>query len=268
MDGLHHLRVLIANQRSDRLELLAQVVSGLGHEVIAREIHVSEVAAVTARERPDVAFVGLGESADHALDLISKIVAESFCPVIALLDTYGGEWVNEAASRGVPLRELVSDSAPALPMNDRALMNGNGAAGVLICDDNEMIRRLLRRIVDASLGLRVVGEAGDGDEALAEATRLQPDVIMLDLAMPKRSGLEALPELRLIAPDAQIIVFSGFASGIVAEEVIALGAAGYLEKGTRPDLIVATIEQALSRNVGRVPGAAPFGSAEIQTQDG
>ena len=101
MDGIHHLRVLIANQRSDRLELLAKVVSGLGHEVIAREIHVSEVAAVTARERPDVAFVGLGESADHALDLISKIVAESFCPVIALLDTYDGEWVNEAASRGV-----------------------------------------------------------------------------------------------------------------------------------------------------------------------
>jgi len=101
MDGIHHLRVLIANQRSDRLEMLAQVVTGLGHEVIAREIHVSEVAAVTARERPDVAFVGLGASAEHALDLISKIVAESFCPVIALLDTYDGEWVNEAASRGV-----------------------------------------------------------------------------------------------------------------------------------------------------------------------
>jgi response regulator NasT len=101
MDGIHHLRVLIANQRSDRLEMLAEVVSGLGHEVIAREIHVSEVAAVTARERPDVAFVGLGASAEHALDLISKIVSEAFCPVIALLDTYDGDWVNEAASRGV-----------------------------------------------------------------------------------------------------------------------------------------------------------------------
>ena len=101
MDGIHHLRVLIANQRADRLEMLAKVVSELGHEVIAREIHVSEVAAVTARERPDVAFVGLGESAEHALDLISKIVAEAFCPVIALLDTYDGDWVNEAATRGV-----------------------------------------------------------------------------------------------------------------------------------------------------------------------
>ena len=101
MDGIHHLRVLIANQRSDRLELLAGVVTGLGHEVIAREIHVSDVAAVTARERPDVALVGLGENAEHALQQISEIVSEAFCPVIALLDAYDGEWVNEAASRGV-----------------------------------------------------------------------------------------------------------------------------------------------------------------------
>lgn len=101
MDGIHHLRVLIANQRSDRLELLAQVVTGLGHEVIAREIHVSDVAAVTARERPDVALVGLGASAEHALHLISEIVSEAFCPVIALLESYDGDWVNEAAARGV-----------------------------------------------------------------------------------------------------------------------------------------------------------------------
>ena len=101
MDGIHHLRVLIANQQTSRLEMLAKVVSELGHEVIAREIHVSEVAAVTARERPDVAFVGLGESADHALDLITEIVGGAFCPVIALLDAYDGDWVNEAASRGV-----------------------------------------------------------------------------------------------------------------------------------------------------------------------
>lgn len=101
MDGIHHLRVLIANQRSERLEILAKVVTGLGHEVIAREIHVSDVAAVTARERPDVALVGLGESAEHALLQISEIVAQAFCPVIALLDAYDGQWVNEAASRGV-----------------------------------------------------------------------------------------------------------------------------------------------------------------------
>jgi AmiR/NasT family two-component response regulator len=97
----HHLRVLIANERRDRLELLAQVVLGLGHEVIAREIYVKEVGAVTARERPDVALVGLGLSSEHALELITEIVREAFCPVIALLSAKDPAYVHEAAKRGV-----------------------------------------------------------------------------------------------------------------------------------------------------------------------
>jgi AmiR/NasT family two-component response regulator len=98
---IQRLRVLIANERRDRLELLAQVVSGLGHDVIAREIDVKEVGAVTARERPDVALVGLGLSSQHALELIERIVHESSCPVIALLSTEDPAYVREAAKRGV-----------------------------------------------------------------------------------------------------------------------------------------------------------------------
>jgi response regulator NasT len=100
-DEPRHLRVLIANERRDRLELLAQVVAGLGHEVIAREVEVEEVGAVTARERPDVALVGLGLSSEHALDLIERIVKESTCPVIALLTAAQPAYVREAAKRGV-----------------------------------------------------------------------------------------------------------------------------------------------------------------------
>jgi response regulator NasT len=95
------LRVLIANERRDRLGLLAEVVAGLGHQVIAREIDVREVGAVTAREHPDVALVGLGLSSDHALELISEIVREASCPVIALLTTKDPAYVREAAKRGV-----------------------------------------------------------------------------------------------------------------------------------------------------------------------
>jgi DNA-binding NarL/FixJ family response regulator len=131
-------------------------------------------------------------------------------------------------------------------MSNGASANGSAPAGVLICDDNEAMRTLLNLIVGSSLRMRVVGEAADGNEVIVEATRLQPDVILLDLAMPNRNGLEALPELRRVAPDARIIVFSGFASATVAEEVIALGAVSYLEKGAHPDRIVATIEQALA----------------------
>jgi AmiR/NasT family two-component response regulator len=96
-----HLRVLIANERKDRLALVAPIVVGLGHEVIAREIDVDDVGAVTARERPDVALVGLGESSQHALDLIDKIVREAACPVIVLLHGRDPEFVREASRRGV-----------------------------------------------------------------------------------------------------------------------------------------------------------------------
>jgi len=96
-----HLRVLIANERRDRLALVAPIVAALGHEVIAREIEVSEVGAVTARERPDVALVGLGESSDHALVLIEQIVREASCPVIALIHSPDADFVKEASKRGI-----------------------------------------------------------------------------------------------------------------------------------------------------------------------
>jgi response regulator NasT len=98
---IQHLRVLIANERRERLALLAEVVAGLGHEVIASEIDVTAVAAVTLREHPDVALVGLGLSSSHALELIERIVHESSCPVIALLSAEDPAYVREAAKRGV-----------------------------------------------------------------------------------------------------------------------------------------------------------------------
>jgi AmiR/NasT family two-component response regulator len=96
-----HLRVLIANERRDRLALVAPIVASLGHEVIAREVEVNEVGAVTARERPDVALVGLGESSNHALMLIEKIVQEAACPVIVLLHATDPKFVKEASKRGI-----------------------------------------------------------------------------------------------------------------------------------------------------------------------
>jgi AmiR/NasT family two-component response regulator len=96
-----HLRVLIANEREDRLALLVPIVASLGHEVIARGIEVKDVGPLTARERPDVALVGLGASSEHALDLIDKIVREAACPVIALLHAPDPAFVREASKRGV-----------------------------------------------------------------------------------------------------------------------------------------------------------------------
>ena len=95
------LRVLIANERAEALALIAPLVVELGHEVIAREIEVADIGAVTVRERPDVALVGLGESSAHALGLIEQIVREAACPVIVLLHAPDPAFLREASKRGV-----------------------------------------------------------------------------------------------------------------------------------------------------------------------
>ena len=97
----HPLRVLIANERKERLQTTTGLVAAMGHEVIARSLEVSQVAAATAETMPDVALVGLGESSQHALELISRIVQEAACPVIAILETSDSDFVDEAAKRGV-----------------------------------------------------------------------------------------------------------------------------------------------------------------------
>jgi DNA-binding NarL/FixJ family response regulator len=127
-------------------------------------------------------------------------------------------------------------------MSNGAGPSAGGPVGVLICDDTEAMRVLLRLAIGLRPSLRVVGEAGDGNEAIVEAKRLQPDVIMLDLAMPRLTGLQALSELRRVAPAARIIVFSGFSETSVIEEVLELGADAFLAKGSDVDEINDAIE--------------------------
>jgi response regulator NasT len=108
------LRVLIANERDVRLDTVAGIVDRLGHDVIARNISVDQVAAQTRAELPDVALVGLGLDAEHALDMISKIVHEAACPVIALLDAADPAYVSEAAKRGVFAYVIIDDDPQEL----------------------------------------------------------------------------------------------------------------------------------------------------------
>lgn len=95
------LRVLIANERQDRLEAATAVVEKLGHVVVARELEIADVAGTTALTKPDVALVAVGESTDRALSLISTIVHNAACPVIALLEVEDAGFIREAARRGV-----------------------------------------------------------------------------------------------------------------------------------------------------------------------
>ena len=126
------------------------------------------------------------------------------------------------------------------------------ATTVLICDDLAMMRGMLRALVDLMPGMSVVGEAADGEAAISEASRLQPDLILLDLAMPVLSGLDALPRLRQVAASAKIVVLAGFSTETVADEVLALGADRYVEKGTDLDTIVAVLENVVADTTSSV----------------
>ena len=97
----HHLKVLVADERQKYIEPVTQAVEALGHEVIAHEIEIAKVGRATEEHRPDIAIVALHEDTRHALNLISEIVAEATCPVVALADGASREFVAEAAERGV-----------------------------------------------------------------------------------------------------------------------------------------------------------------------
>ena len=101
LESVSRLRVLVCDGPGVRLDDVTRTVAMLGHDVIARESSLSDVAHVTATERPDVAFVIVHEGTGGALKLIGTIVHEAACPVIAVLDVQDRQFINEAAKRGI-----------------------------------------------------------------------------------------------------------------------------------------------------------------------
>jgi len=120
---------------------------------------------------------------------------------------------------------------------------------LLIVDDHPVVRQGLRTFLDTRPGFEVVGEAGDGETAVAEAARLRPDVILLDLVMPGVDGLEALGRIRAADPAARVLVLTSFASADQVLPALRRGAAGYLLKDAAPAEVEAAI-RAVHRGEG------------------
>jgi NarL family two-component system response regulator LiaR len=115
---------------------------------------------------------------------------------------------------------------------------------VLIVDDHAVVREGLRTFLELQDGLEVVGEAGDGDEALPLAEDLGPDVILMDLVMPKLDGVGAMRELRQRVPGARVIVLTSFLDDDRLMPAIRAGAAGYLLKNVQPQELARAIRLA------------------------
>jgi NarL family two-component system response regulator LiaR len=105
---------------------------------------------------------------------------------------------------------------------------------VLLVDDHEVVREGLRAFLELQDGIEVVGEAGDGEQGLAQADRLRPDVILMDLVMPKLDGVGAMRELRRRTPASRVIVLTSFTDDDRLLPAIQAGAAGYLLKHVEP----------------------------------
>jgi DNA-binding NarL/FixJ family response regulator len=151
---------------------------------------------------------------------------------------------------------------------------------VLLADDQALVRTGIRMIVDAQPDMRVVGEAGDGAEAIDRAHELAPDVVLLDVRMPHLDGLEALPRL-VAAPGApRIIVLTTFDLDEYVFEALERGASGFLLKGAPADQLLAGIRAAaagdalidasvtrrlIARFVARRPASPPCADLESLT---
>jgi DNA-binding NarL/FixJ family response regulator len=125
---------------------------------------------------------------------------------------------------------------------------------LLVVDDHPVVRQGLRTFLDTRPDFEVVGEAGDGETAVAEAARLRPDVILMDLVMPGTDGLEAIGRIRSADPGARILVLTSFASADQVLPALRRGAAGYLLKDAAPAEVEAAI-RAVHRGEGMLDPA-------------
>lgn len=112
---------------------------------------------------------------------------------------------------------------------------------ILIVDDHEIVRVGLRSVILSEPGMQVVGEAGDGEQAVRQARALNPDVILLDLLMPRKDGLTAIPEIKKANPHARILVLTAFAGDDKIFPALAAGAQGYLLKESSSEELLASI---------------------------
>jgi PAS domain S-box-containing protein len=208
-------------RRRQALEINDNVVQGLTSAAYALE-----------RDDPDQAASFIGRTLSAARDMMDDMLEPSG------EELHPGDLVRSSAAS---LDTAAPDTEPVVALPTRP-----GAHRVLIVDDAEDIRMLLRMRLSKHHTLDVVGEAVDGLDAVDQARLLQPHLVLLDMAMPRMDGLQALPLIRAAVPDVRVIVLSGFNQGTLEREALAAGADRYVVKGGSMRDLLAVIENVLA----------------------
>ena len=139
---------------------------------------------------------------------------------------------------------------------------------VAIADDHAVVRQGLRTFLELQDGMEVVGEAADGEEAVALVERTAPDVVLLDLVMPRVDGLEAIRRIREQAPATRILVLTSFADDHTVLPAVRAGAAGYLLKDVQPPELAGAIRTVHAGEALLAPTVATMLVEQLAAEDG
>jgi NarL family two-component system response regulator LiaR len=139
---------------------------------------------------------------------------------------------------------------------------------VLIVDDHTVVRDGLQALISAEMGMQVVGAAADGIEAVRLARELNPDVVLLDLVMPRMDGVQTTLAIKRDNPEARILVLTSFAEDHQVFSAIKAGAMGYLMKDTSSEELIQAIRDTYHHRPSMQPKIARKLMEDIQSQDG
>jgi DNA-binding NarL/FixJ family response regulator len=157
--------------------------------------------------------------------VVSRVLPHRFCEMIGIKWADTNILVTSRRSRSETGARVDN---PALPTGRR--VSQQKKITVLVVDDNAIMRRCLRDLLDLEGHCRVIGQAGDGRRAVKMARTLRPDVILMDIAMPVLNGLEATRQILASNPAAKVLILSALIEDEYIERMSAVGAKGFLEK--------------------------------------
>jgi len=210
------------------------------------ETHRSRIAAdwaTRARSRPGSGYANrpaaeIEEWAASALDAVIQSEGEG-----------SARPLRERATRVAVRLEHAADGSATLAVLNPGTRRRMGPMKrdritVLIVDDHTVVRRGLSALLGTEADIRVVGEAANGREAVAQAEALRPDVILMDLVMPVMDGVAATAQIMADRPDSHILVLTSFGSDVKLFPAVKAGAVGYLLKDTTPEELVKAIRRA------------------------
>ncbi|MCE5288800.1 MAG: response regulator [Nocardiaceae bacterium] len=211
-----------ATARIEREQLAAQL----------REIQVRRRQALEVNDNIVQGLVAAVLAMNHNPGMAKSYMETTLAAARRLMD----DWLEPLSGEDLRPGDLIRRSPSTLVIEQAAPTITSLRPRILIVDDNGVVRNLMRLEIESLHNYEIVGEAADGEEAVARTIALKPDVVLLDLAMPTMDGLQALPLIRAASPAVRVIVLSGFDSRSMAEKALEAGADRYLEKGFEMDL--------------------------------